>query len=342
MKGVTLSRPSVASRCQHIRMLSHAAGPSKQASLVDSRPSQSSPRHPPSAAALLPASKEPLQTLHDVKSGVTITLYPSTVSLIAPQHGLTEEFHFSHVWLRDICTEENSIDKDTKQRLFHTSDIHIPAHDSPIGLLDRWVPVDQCNEGSQMLTTLFVWNSKIPAELIQSSTAFPTLRLAYSARHAVVNAFSAAFSSAPPSNNEPHISQIPLSTLLEHALPDLYASSHGDIGGRARPWTSSDLSDFPSSALPPTADQVKPSTTFDSQQACARPARLKWSSLLGETDSALDAKFALVDGLMQDGIAFVTELPTDKTGNSIEVTQEDSPSLARLAEMVRCSTSAQH
>jgi hypothetical protein len=150
----------------------------------------------------------------------------------------------------------------------------------------------------------------------------------------VINAFSAAFSSAPPASTDPHVSQIPLSTLLEHALPDLYASSHGDIGGRAQPWTTSEMSQFPASALPPPAKQVSPSSTFDRKEAFARPSRLNWSSLLGESESALDARFALVDGLMRDGIAFVTELPTDKTGSSIDASQEDSPSLARLAEMV--------
>jgi hypothetical protein len=136
--GATLSRPIVTSRCQHIRLLSHAAGPSKQASLVDPRPSHSSDPHPPSAK-LSSATREPLQTLHDVQSGITVTVYPSSVSLKAPGLGLAEDFHFSHVWLRDICTEANSIDKDTKQRLFHTSDIHIPTYDSPFGLLDRCV-----------------------------------------------------------------------------------------------------------------------------------------------------------------------------------------------------------
>jgi hypothetical protein len=171
-------------------------------------------------------------------------------------------------------------------------------------------------------------------ELIKTSGRFPTLRLSYSAEHPVINAFSAAFSSAPPASNEPHVSHIPLSTLLENALPSLYASSHGDIGGRAKPWTASDMSEFPPGAMPLSADQVKPKAGFDRREAFARPARLQWGALLGEKDAALDARFALVDGLMRDGIAFVTELPTDKTGNSVDANQEDSPSLARFAEMV--------
>lgn len=172
------------------------------------------------------------------------------------------------------------------------------------------------------------------AELIKTSGRFPILRLAYSAKHPVINAFSAAFSSAPPASAEPHISNIPLSTLLEHALPDLYASSHGDIRGKSQPWTASDLSAFPPGAMPVSSQQVEPKAEFDRTEASARPSRLQWSALLGEQESSLDAKFALVNGLMRDGIAFVTELPTDKTGNSIEASQEDSPNLARLAEMV--------
>lgn len=173
------------------------------------------------------------------------------------------------------------------------------------------------------------------AKLVQSnSSSLPILQLAFSANHPVVNAFSAAFSSAPPSSKDAHISNIPISTLLEHALPKLYATSHGDIGGVAQPWTSSQLSSFPSSTAPLKAVQVKPTASFDREAAFARPARLQWSSLLGKQESALDAKFALVNGLMRDGIAFVTELPTDKTGNSVEASQEDSPQLARLAEMV--------
>lgn len=167
-----------------------------------------------------------------------------------------------------------------------------------------------------------------------NSSNLPTLQLAFSPKYPVVNAFSAAFSSAPSSSQEAHISNIAVSTLLEHALPELYATSHGDIGGVAQPWTCSDLSSFPPSATPLKASQVKPNSSFDKEAAFARPARLQWSSLLGKQDSALDAQFALVDGLMKDGIAFVLELPTDKTGNSIEASQDDSPHLARLAEMV--------
>ena len=172
------------------------------------------------------------------------------------------------------------------------------------------------------------------ALIVSRSGVLPTLQLTYHPSHAVTNAFSAAFSSAPPPSPDPHVSNIPVSLLLEHALPDLYSQSHGDIGGTSRAWEAADLSGFPASATPPPASQVEPGLALDKTAAFARPSRVAWGAMLGEQEGALDARFALVDGLMRDGIAFVTGLPTDKTGDSIDASDVDSPSLARLAEMV--------
>jgi len=179
------------------------------------------------------------------------------------------------------------------------------------------------------------FTSQKSAKLIESSGSLPILQLAYSPKYAVTNAFSASFSSAPPASPEPHVSNIPLSTLLEHALPDLYASSHGDIGGAAQPWQASNLTSFASSSKPPLSHEVKTGAFWDRERALARPSRVTWSALLGQGEHAQKARFALVDGLMRDGIAFVTELPTDKTGNGADPSHIDSPALATLAESVR-------
>ncbi|UZJ51925.1 hypothetical protein CBS101457_001245 [Exobasidium rhododendri] len=287
------------------RHLYSPSRPSTQAALVN----DTSTSHTPSPLPF--PSKERgnvVQELSHQQSGTTIKVYATSLSLQCPAHGLQEEFHFDHVWLRDICPEANSVEKDTRQKLFHTSDIFIPT--SKDGLL----------HGSS------------PAKLIENSDSLPTLQLAYSPIHAVTNAFSAAFSSAPPPSTEPHTSNIPLSVLLEHALPGLYASSHGDIGGVAQPWQASDLTTFPESSKPPHSSEVTIGTAWDREQALARPSRVTWSALLGDGKSAKKANFALIDGLMRDGIAFVTELPTDKVGDSPDPSVPSSPSLARLAE----------
>jgi hypothetical protein len=182
---------------------------------------------------------------------------------------------------------------------------------------------------------LALFDSENPAKLIESSGQLPTLQLKYSPVHAVTNAFSATFSSAPPASPDPHISNIPISVLLEHALPELYSSSQSDIGGTAQTWKASDLSSFPASEKPKSAAQTNLSTYLNKEDAYARPSRIDWSTLISPGAIQDEAKFALVDGLMKDGIAFVTGLPTDKTGNSVDASADDSPSLARLAEMVR-------
>lgn len=176
--------------------------------------------------------------------------------------------------------------------------------------------------------------------LEEGDEELPRLQLSFAPAHAVTNAFSAAFSSVPPLSDKPHISRLPLALLLEHAEPALYASSHGDIGGAARSWAAKDLSlAFARSTSPPRAQDVVPGEPMDVEAATSRPARLTWASLLSAKDSGGDAKteaarFALVSSLMRDGIAFVTSLPTDTTGNEVDASSPTSPSLARLAEMV--------
>lgn len=276
------------------------------------------PPQPPSASL---AAKPPHQrTIKDVDSGITVTLHPTTVALTAPSFGVHEPFHFDHVWLRDACQEQSSVEAASKQKLFHTTDIR---SDSPSGLLIqdavRLVP---------------------PAKV----DGLPVLELAYAPDFAVRNAFSVTFSSAPEPSTRPHVSRIPLSKLVVHATPLQYAQSHGDIGGVARSWQSSELSQFPHSPKPPAkSSDVKPGQArFDNSQAYARPARLAWSTLLpehaGQAASSMSpdeaARLTMVDGLMRDGLAFVTGMPVDTTGDSISIGDPNSPSLARLAEML--------
>jgi hypothetical protein len=189
-----------------------------------------------------------------------------------------------------------------------------------------------CSCSSRCLCQIY---SQESAKLIENGSNLPILQLAYSPEHAVVNAFSAAFSSAPPPSGQSHLSHIPVSTLLEHALPDLYATSHGDIGGAAQPWKASDLTTFADTSKPPHSSRVVSGAAWNTEQALARPSRVTWSALLGDGEYAKKANFALVEGLMRDGIAFVKELPTDRTGDSLDPADPNSPSLARLAETVR-------
>lgn len=72
--------------------------------------------------------------LKDPASDVVVTLHESSLSLTAPSLGLTKPFHFDHVWLRDACSEESSVQSSTKQKVFHTSDVDIPP--AQHGLLD--------------------------------------------------------------------------------------------------------------------------------------------------------------------------------------------------------------
>ncbi|PWN89532.1 Clavaminate synthase-like protein [Acaromyces ingoldii] len=290
----------------------HRAAPAPTAT-----PSLQSANAPP-PAPLQGQGKSTLQHIHHERSGISVFVHPTTISLASPQHGIHEPVHFDHVWLRDACIEPNSVQPDTKQKLFHTSDIAIP--DSR-GLLAGPDAVRLLEEGDEEL---------------------PRLQLSFAPAHAVTNAFSAAFSSVPPSSDKPHISHLPLALLLEHAQPALYASSHGDIGGAARSWAAKDLSPaFARSPSPPRAQDVVPGERMDVEAATSRPARLTWASLLSAKDSGGDAKaeataarFALVNSLMRDGIAFVTSLPTDTTGNEVDASSPTSPSLARLAEML--------
>jgi hypothetical protein len=117
-----------------VRHVHSQQGPSKQAALINDLSSS------PSSSSIIPdlsVKGKALKELQHEQSGLVVKVYPSSVSLQGPSQGLHEEFHFDHIWLRDICTEENSVEKDTKQKLFHTSDVHIPGENSQFGLLAK-------------------------------------------------------------------------------------------------------------------------------------------------------------------------------------------------------------
>lgn len=274
---------------------------------------------PPPLEALSSASSPSLKTLRDPDSDVQIHLYPTSIALSAPSLGVDQPFHFDHIWLRDVCEHPSSVEPASKQKLFHTSDISLKD-----GLVDQdSIRIVETNVGNEH-------NLEV--------------ELAFKPEFAVTNAFSATFSSAPEPSKEPHVSRIPLSKLLAHATPTRYARSHADIGGTPHTWISSDLSSFPHTPKPPSkSSDVQPGQALVKENAYARPARMSWSSLLpmaNETSFSTElspsetARFALVDGLMRDGLAFVTGVPTDKTGDSILASDENSPNLARLAEML--------
>lgn len=88
-------------------------------------------------------SETPLHTVCDVQNDITINVFPSSLSLCAPSYGLEHPFHFDHVWLRDICTEPSSVESATQQKLFHTSDIHIPTDKDSHGLFTACVSSTQ-------------------------------------------------------------------------------------------------------------------------------------------------------------------------------------------------------
>lgn len=79
----------------------------------------------------------PFHTLTDAQSSVVVCLYPTTVSVYAPSEGLATPFHFDHVWLRDVCRDESSVDPASQQKLFHTTDIPIPHKDTHYSLLSQ-------------------------------------------------------------------------------------------------------------------------------------------------------------------------------------------------------------
>lgn len=191
-------------------------------------------------------------------------------------------------------------------------------------------------------------SSTSPAELVHTDDAtLPTLRLFFTPQHPVINAFSAKFSTAPAPPTSPVMCELPVRTLIDHAVSSLYASRIADIG-HTQPWRSADMTSFPSTPAPPATKDMVAGQPLDEEAAHSRPCRVNWGALLqgdGANPPPFDeratmthadkARWTLVNALTSQGLAFVTGLPTDKTGDNPDAHDPTSPSLARLADMVR-------
>lgn len=105
-----------------------------------------------------------------------------------------------------------------------------------------------------------------------------------------------------------------------------------DPAGAAKPWDGSQLTPFPLSKPPPPTAEVSASS-LDLQGASAKPARVDYSALIDNAPDATQARWSLARGLVAEGLAFVTGLPTEVKGSAMEP-GPDSPELARLAAML--------
>lgn len=239
-----------------------------------------------------------------------IALLPTSLSMRCPSHGIVEPFEFDHTWLRDVCPEVgSSIQAGTGQKLWGTTDV--PIVSSGRGMLDesRMPYIDVATDGTLILVLTY-------------SSSFP-----------VLNAFSSTFSPVNHTpSTEPHVSRVPLNVLLSHADRDAYRQYHMDHAGAARPWSAADLTSFPASAPPSRAPATGP-VSLDKGEAFARPSRLQWAALKKTAPNDIEARWALTSGLIEDGIAFVTGLPTEVKGSDVSP-GPNSPELARLAELL--------
>lgn len=169
--------------------------------------------------------------------------------------------------------------------------------------------------------------------------------MTWSTSYPVRNAFSAALGSLPPPSSQPHVSHYSLSFLLQHALPNAYAATHGDVLGTPRPWAAADLSHFTSYLTSAHCQELSAAdaSTELAIGALSRPARIPWIALAShESETGAEegaevelarkeALYALTEATLRDGFAFVTRLPTEKKGSE---RGENAASLRTLAEMV--------
>ncbi|KAJ1598134.1 hypothetical protein NDA14_005754 [Ustilago hordei] len=240
--------------------------------------------------------KESVAELRVPESDILIRPLSDGITIESQQLGL-KPFHFDHVWLRDACQAPQSVHPSNRQKLFHTSDV-------PLGvdLLDRNHPPSLVTSGDE-----------------------PALRLTFAKEHAVVNVFTATFGSVKPAD-APHVSDLPTSFLLRHAIPELYADTHMDIMAVPECWAAKDLSHFKTE--PWTPDAPLPAHVL-LKGAVARPARIPWDAIKPETTSndRTQALYSLTEAVVRDGFAFVTRLPTDTTST------EPGPESARLRDL---------
>lgn len=242
-----------------------------------------------------------------------IAMLPTSLSVLCPSRGIPEPFEVDHTWLRDVCPEVgSSVQAGTGQKLTGTTDVPIAV--AGRGLLDEQRPprLEQRQDGQLQLV------------------------LTYSVDAPVLNAFSTTFSPQPAQPpQEPHVSHVPLELILAHASEEQYREHHMDPAGAARPWDASGLTSFPSPSPPPggarTAD-VSPKP-LDIAAAQARPARVDWASIIDGAPQATQGRWSLASGLVEDGLAFVTGLPTAVKGGEMSP-GPNSPELARLADLL--------
>ncbi|CBQ69523.1 related to COX10-farnesyl transferase [Sporisorium reilianum SRZ2] len=232
-------------------------------------------------------------------SDVVIRLLPDGISIESQQLGLAP-FRFDHVWLRDACQAPQSVHPSNRQKLFHTSD----------------VPLDVALLDPEHAPTLVTAGDE------------PALRLTFAKEHAVVNAFTATFGEVKQAD-APHISDLPISFLLRHAIDAFYADTHMDVMAVPEGWAAKDLTHFKTE--PWSAAAPSPSSDAVQQGAVARPARIPWDAIRpeGAPDDAARTKalYALTEAVVRDGFAFVTRLPTDTTAT------EEGPQSARLRDL---------
>ncbi|GAK66865.1 gamma-butyrobetaine hydroxylase [Moesziomyces antarcticus] len=242
------------------------------------------------------AAKEQAKELRVPDSDVVIKLQSDSISIESKQLGL-QPFQFDHIWLRDACQAPQSVHPSNRQKLFHTSDV-------PLGvpLLDASHP-----------------------PTLSSAADEPVLRLTFAKEHAVVNAFTAAFGEVKKAD-APHVSEVPISFLLRHAIDTFYADTHMDIMSVPESWAAKDLTHFRSV---PWAQGASLSPSALEEGSVARPARIPWDAIRPEDTSVqrTEALYALTEAVLRDGFAFVTRLPTDKTAT------EEGESSARLRDL---------
>lgn len=196
-------------------------------------------------------------------------------------------------------------------------------------------------DASQPTLTLFSFgfgsHRAHPPIIEKSPEGHFSLVLTFSKEYPVLNKFSQVFSPSPPSPpDEPHVSRLPLDLVLSSCSKEASRAAHHDVAGAPMPWDGSNLTPFPpSSGAPSTHADVKPSAlpTDEAASSRARPVRVDYSTLLEDAPNAHQARYSVVKGLVEDGLVFVTGMPTDVKGSQPDPRQADSPELARLATM---------
>ncbi|KAJ1021142.1 hypothetical protein NDA16_003928 [Ustilago loliicola] len=213
--------------------------------------------------------------------------------------------------------ERRQFSSSTARRKEIEAELRVPDSDIVIRPLTHGISIESQKLGLKSFQFDHVW--------LRDAWDEPALRLTFSKEHAVVNAFTAAFGQVKPAD-APHVSDLPISFLLRHAIPDLYADTHMDIMAVPECWAAKDLTHF--KTQPWTPDAPLPADSLE-KGAVARPARIPWDAIRPEDTSndRTQALYSLTEAVVRDGFAFVTRLPTDTTST------EAGPESARLRDL---------